>query len=347
MKPIVFLLIMNMNFCYAQTFTGDYAPAKWTLTNTPSGQMYPNPSSSFYGPSTNATGLAFTARPNSTAATPVTGKATQCIPIPQTGTLTFDFSLSSGTTQTGITYGYSINGTETPLTSGSIGPVAVVAGQVFCFFMNVNNVIIPDAASTNSGAFTNFTFAPGVLPIQLVDFSGISFGQLDELKWQTAYEQNISNFILERSVDGMVYTAVTSIPATNKINGSKYTYSSTPVATTSNYRIKIVETNGGFNYSPIILITSNGIVQSKLIEFGPNPFRDAINIVFTTKKTQRISLNLYDLVGRQIAVQTEVLQAGIQNKTLQNLGNLTPAEYLLIIVGDDGIVIANQKIIKK
>jgi len=343
MKTILLLLVLSTHFCYAQIadFTGGYDTSKLVLSyNTTTTEMQAYLSSSFSG----IRSLGFSVRQPTPSTTPVTGKVMRCINNPVTGSLTFNFDVTSVDPK--IIYGYSVDGIETALIPGKPNNVFVNQGSTFCFFMTVNDDTISNTAGF-TGTITSFTHPYSVLPIQLVDFSGTSFGQLDQLKWQTAYEQNISNFVLEHSVDGVVYTAVINIPATNKINGSKYTYSSTPIATTSYYRIKIVETNGGFTYSPVVLTTSNGIVQSKLIQFGPNPFRDAINIVFTTKKAQRVVLKLYDLFGRQIAVQSEVLQAGIQNKSLHNLGNLAPATYVLNIVGDDGIIIGNQKVMKK
>jgi hypothetical protein len=79
------------------------------------------------------------------------------------------------------------------------------------------------------------------------------------LNWITTKEENLKDFVLEKSIDGNNFHDVATIPAKNYENGSSYFYNDKPVLNeillANNsifYRLKIVNTDDSFVYSSII-----------------------------------------------------------------------------------------------
>jgi hypothetical protein len=115
------------------------------------------------------------------------------------------------------------------------------------------------------------------LPLHLISFSCTSSGNNSNiLQWQTSNEINTQAFEVERSFDGLYFSAIGNVDAAN-INGTNlYSYTDNAVSQeTSFYRLKMIDKNGSFSYSNIIKTkaASNG----KLTVF-PNPAINSIRI---------------------------------------------------------------------
>jgi len=110
---------------------------------------------------------------------------------------------------------------------------------------------------------------PGVLPVKLVNFSGVNQGGKNLLQWQTASEQNSSFFEVERSGNGQNYTAIATVPAAGNSSALR-SYSYTDVAAAAGdiyYRLKQVDKDSAFTYSPVIVVEQQG----GSVRLYPNP----------------------------------------------------------------------------
>ncbi len=94
----------------------------------------------------------------------------------------------------------------------------------------------------------------GLLPVTLLSFSGILVEKNVLLKWTTSSEQNSSHFLIERSFDGISYTAIGNVKAAgNSTVLQQYNYSDAGImADMVYYRLKQVDIDGQYKYSPII-----------------------------------------------------------------------------------------------
>jgi hypothetical protein len=83
----------------------------------------------------------------------------------------------------------------------------------------------------------------GTLPVILEQYSVVKAGNAALMKWSTALEENALEFIMERSDDGLAFTAVARIPAF----GTAHSYAltdSTPKSGLNFYRLKLVHRDG-------------------------------------------------------------------------------------------------------
>lgn len=136
------------------------------------------------------------------------------------------------------------------------------------------------------------------LPVTLINFSGTTNGNTNILKWQVAKEINLSKYELECSKDGVTFVA---IGGTMAVNNSNYQFvDEHPFWNNTGkifYRLKLVDLDGTFTYSPIIVLNTQNTPYD--ITVYPNPTNDIISISHATIGDKII---LFDAMGKQLQV---------------------------------------------
>lgn len=117
---------------------------------------------------------------------------------------------------------------------------------------------------------TTSVWATSTLPVELMSFRSIEETEMTHLVWATGSEQNNDYFEIQRSSDGMEFTAIgieKGVGNSSVLNTYRFSDFS-PISGTSYYRLKQVDFNGEFEYSEII--SSIRTTGSQLFAF-PNP----------------------------------------------------------------------------
>lgn len=133
------------------------------------------------------------------------------------------------------------------------------------------------------------------------NFTAVKAGDAAQLSWSTLQELNTGNYIIERSGNGTdFYTIGTIKAAGNSTATSSYTYTDeTPLQGNDYYRIKQVDKNGSFTYSPVRLLVFNGLTGK--ITVTPNPAADRIAVT-VTGNTKYLTISLINNAGQQVGV---------------------------------------------
>lgn len=185
------------------------------------------------------------------------------------------------------------------------------------------------AATHGKGAFISDMFTAG-LPVTIIDFEGFSQDNANLLKWGTTNEVNLMHFELQVSEDGVDYRTIKIIEASN--TGSINTYIQKDFHEWTSvivyYRLKMVDSDGRFNYSEIIrLHKSHGEEYIKI----ENPIRESIRVSINSLSNQELYLNLFDASGKKLAEKRTTLHTGI-NTVLVNNVKLASGTYILEFV---------------
>ncbi|MFN0081472.1 MAG: hypothetical protein ACKVOM_03055, partial [Ferruginibacter sp.] len=154
---------------------------------------------------------------------------------------------------------------------------------------NVNFNITSDAASRAADRFM-IVFKPSIVVVVLpVSFTTISAeknaDKTNTIKWNTANEINISSYHIERSINGISFSAIGTMAATgNNGNSSAYSFvDAAPLAGVNYYRAKAISTNGQVQYSAIVKVVDNKVKPQFTIQ--PNPVIDkTLHINFENMK---------------------------------------------------------------
>lgn len=163
------------------------------------------------------------------------------------------------------------------------------------------------------------------LPVTLLTFGGLTEGCEAQLYWRAAVDDRFASFELQRSADGHAFRSLATLPAREGNGVQEYHYRLTQPEERTFYRLKLVEKNGLFSYSPVMMLRSRCDEVQPVAVF-PNPTRGLVQ-VRNLKAGSKLAI--YDLRGRQV-FQQEALETEQQ----LNLSGLAPGSYQLVVDGD-------------
>lgn len=202
--------------------------------------------------------------------------------------LTYIFFLVSISTASGQQCLISSGGSA----AGQGGTISFSIGQIdYIPFSNISNAGVQQAYNSP------------ILPVTGLTFSATKHEKSVKLKWETISELNSSHFIVQKSIDGIMFSTEIGTVLSKGNNSGINTYDlldSFPRAGINYYRLKQIDKDGTFNFSKIIAVNFQ---TTNAISVYPNPTKDFLII-----DLGNIGLNtqyqLFDLSGRIIKAST-------------------------------------------
>jgi len=154
-----------------------------------------------------------------------------------------------------------------------------------------------------AAAWADLSAAGAPLPVRFAGFEAKRTGANVNLAWKVEAEEDLADYQIERSVDGSRFETIGTVAAAGANN---YGFADTkPVAGKSFYRIKAVDIDGKFMYSPIVVL--NGTNQSVIFKVFPVPARNKITVQHSTI-TENANVIIASAEGR--VVKTVVAAKG-------------------------------------
>ena len=188
----------------------------------------------------------------------------------------------------------------------------------------------------------------GTTPVQFLSIYARQKVNGITVSWSTASETNNKYFDVEKSIDGGLNWTLVS--TTQTIGNSNVTrnysaYDSRPFAGTNYYRIKQVDIDGRYKYS--VTASVNLVIKETSASVLPNPVINEIAIDFLSKANQNVLVALFDMTGKQVAVERITIPKGSSRKPWAKTGNLQRGIYILNIKDESGELIYNGKLVKQ
>lgn len=187
-----------------------------------------------------------------------------------------------------------------------------------------------------------------VFPLELISFEGqVDNGSVD-LFWVTEDEQDIEEFELERSSDGISYERIHRQPSKgvrephprntyrylDQHPGSGYHY----------YRLSHINLDGSVEYHPIVSVFVD-LPSAPDLTVYPNPVSSQLTVSYVSPVAGSLRWELYNLLGHQLArVASQKLDEGL-NEFPIDVETLPEGVYILHL-SQSGIR-TQQKFIKK
>ncbi len=191
-------------------------------------------------------------------------------------------------------------------------------------------------AGTNT-VFRGVAFAPGTptLPVSILSFDAQKANGKNELVWKVAQETDFNYYEVERSIDGRTYSSIGKV---NAVNNSTYTFTDAKPASLNYYRIKLVDKNGKFNFTKVVVVVNkdNGFAVGNVY---PTITKDIINVEVYAAANTRVQYTINSLSGQKMMSKSAVVSQFA--KQTFDISSLAAGMYLLQISGSDG-----QKTIK-
>ena len=188
-----------------------------------------------------------------------------------------------------------------------------------------------------ASTFGCFTFPqPITLPVKLSSFSGSYDNNASSLTWETKSEVNADRFEIERSTNASDYISAGRVTAQPGNNAKRYDFSDNLSSLNGNvfyYRLKMVDIDGKYNYSNVIVIRRDA-GNNEEMSVIPNPAAhgSTVTIRITSSSAGRAEVRVIDLSGKIVFQQPSSLSAGTNSISVNNINLLRPGIYALQIL---------------
>ncbi|MBZ0199261.1 MAG: T9SS type A sorting domain-containing protein [Ignavibacteriaceae bacterium] len=150
----------------------------------------------------------------------------------------------------------------------------------------------------------------GVIPVELISFTGGEADNMVTLSWETATETNNRGFNIERRTSKVWENVgfVNGNGTSTEVHGYTFSENVSNISGTSvYYRLKQVDFDGTASYSKEIEITiDGGPKEFSLSQNYPNPFNPATIIKYNVPFQSNVKIVVYNLMGE---VVTELVNA--------------------------------------
>lgn len=142
------------------------------------------------------------------------------------------------------------------------------------------------------------------LPVELMDFKGAIENKNAMLSWSTATELNNEGFEVQRSTNARDFSKIAWIDgAGNSSDVIQYDFedSNLEADVVYYYRLKQIDFDGQFSYSPTITVQFKDDDAFPTASFFPNPTKDGTTqLQINNFQAGKIVVKIYDTVGRAV-----------------------------------------------
>lgn len=168
--------------------------------------------------------------------------------------------------------------------------------------------------------------------MESIALEGANEGAYNVLRWTIHTQINNNSFVLERSLDGVLFEAIASIDgaiaAVQPINYLQI--DAYPYAGDNYYRLRKTNSDGQFTYSNVVAVNYNPS-QVFIENVNSNPSSTSVSFDFITPQNTDIQIVIMDVTGRIVVDEVQNVLAG-RNRLSTALDNCPAGTYTLQVV---------------
>jgi hypothetical protein len=145
-----------------------------------------------------------------------------------------------------------------------------------------------------------------VVPVELLSFSAALDNGIVYLRWITATETNCAGFEVQRATERLGWQSIGYIRGHGTTNVQSVYHHADPLrelaaAGVLHYRLKAIDYDGGYEYSPIveILLDEKPPIPT-LHELYPNPAKECVTLRFALPEEMDVSITVYSISGATV-----------------------------------------------
>jgi len=168
------------------------------------------------------------------------------------------------------------------------------------------------------------------LPLTLTQFYAQKQTSKVLLQWQTSMEENVKQYVIERSNDGKTYTDIGEVAAAgNSTTAKNYAYTDqSPYMSANNYyRLKMQDIDGNYKYSKVLIVKFTGELTTNVQVF-PSPVKDLLQIQLPGGLNGNVGLSIIDINGH-IVKRNNIASDGNGLNTSFDVSSLPKGVYVL------------------
>jgi hypothetical protein len=196
------------------------------------------------------------------------------------------------------------------------------------------------ATAQNVQNFSPFTMITEVnLPVELKSFVGKIEGSNARLFWETATEINNLGFEIEKSTNQTEFSKIGFVKGLgNSVQLNAYNFVDNTFEKTAYYRLKQLDVDGKFSYSPVIALQKSGSKNSMKIYPNPLSNQSILNIDFAQNINKNASVSVFESNGKPIYQKNVEGQDAIQI----NVNDWNRGLYFIRLTTNEGQTILSR-----
>ena len=173
------------------------------------------------------------------------------------------------------------------------------------------------------------------LPVKLISFKATcSDEQKVLIEWRSSSEINVDRYEIEKSFDGKNFEKLTTIKSSGNSN-SIITYGAIDVnafihSAIVYYRLKMIDMDGHFELSSIVIVTQNVDHFINSINAFPNPTNGDIVLNIESNQSQKSKIEIIDRLGKTFYSSNQSLEIGNNNIKI-NMNSMETGLYIIRI----------------
>jgi hypothetical protein len=206
-------------------------------------------------------------------------------------------------------------------------------------FINLSN----GSAITYATAGTTTTTYLVPLPIGLTSFTAVENAKVNDIAWETSFEQNIRNFVIEKSSNGTEWSKLGEVlPNTSR----RYRMTDNAPSKTTYYRLRSNENDGRSELSPIVVVNRKSKDNGINITVQPNPVVSNAKVTFSAPVKNTVNTTIMNVNGQIVQNQATVILAkdGDLSTFDVEMGDLPAGTYFIRVdTGSEELV---EKVVK-
>jgi hypothetical protein len=189
--------------------------------------------------------------------------------------------------------------------------------------------------------FKSFSFQAPIesgLPVTLKSFTATLDNKKPVMTWVSSAENNLSHYVIERSVNGTDYSEIAVLFANgNSTSDSKYGFTDNAVPAAGKgivyYRLKMVDMDTKYKYSETRLVRIGEVVKMVTIQAFPNPAINEIRITIPSNwQNKKIQYEIYSVTGQSIR---KVIRNNASQTESMDISQLTVGSYIVKVIAEN------------
>jgi hypothetical protein len=194
-------------------------------------------------------------------------------------------------------------------------------------------------------------FSPAIdintpFPVEMTPLKAEAMPGTIRLSWETASETNNRGFEIERGTNENEFVKIGwQDGAGNSSSLKAYTYDDRDVQAGVKYyyRLRQVDFDGRAGYSNVAAAQLLDDIKDLGLSVYPNPTDGAFVLSVVSPSERKLTIEVYDMVGRRVAQTTTLAPAGKSEAPLSLSGAAAGAYQLKVIDGEKTHVLRIQK----
>ena len=200
---------------------------------------------------------------------------------------------------------------------------------------------------------TNTLIVDDPVPVELVSFNASINENSVVLNWKTGTETNNSGFEIQRSFSqGDIRTDWSAIEFVEgngtTTNPTSYQYTDNTIGKigTYFYRLKQIDFDGSYAYSNEVEVQVTNPIIYELSQNHPNPFNPSTIITYQLPEQSRVTLKVYDIIGKEVATLVDKEQAVGSYEVEFDAASLSSGIYIYRLQAGDYIAQKKMVLVK-